>query len=365
MKRNTLNDITLMQFIFIIHGAQVGTGVFSLPMELASKAGTDGWMTLIIGWCCNIISSILIVLTLKKYPNDTLVDLLPRLFGKFIGKVLIIPFIFYFAFFIWTILSVAVLYIKHWFLPMTPDYIIVALLLAAGFTIARNGVRVLGRFNELVFYMMLWMPFVLLIPLKDSHWIHLLPLFKEGWKPIFYGLETTILSFLGFEIVFFIYPFLQRKQLAIRGIVIANTLTLFTYLGVTLICFAYFSPDEITNYNQPLLNLLKVIDFSFLERFDMIFLVFYLFIIATAWLPNSLATIESTKKLLGKENHSLYTIVFFLLIIVLVFALHPSWNQTQLWQQLVSKTGIGLAYVFPLFLFVYVHLFNRYRKSES
>ncbi|BBH20083.1 germination protein [Paenibacillus baekrokdamisoli] len=365
MKKYAFNEITFMQFIFIIHGTQVGTGIFSLPKDLAIKAGTDGWISLIIGWCCTMIASILIVQIMKKYPNDTLSDLMIRLFGKVVGKIFIIPVIFYFAFFAWIILLITVLFVKHWFLPLTPDFILMILLIVPGYFVAKNGLRVLGRYCELVFYMMMWMPFVLLIPLKDSHWINLLPLIKEGWTPIFNGLEGTILSFLGFEIVFIIYPFLQKKQLAIRGLVIANTLTLFVYLGITLICFAYFSPDDITNYNEPLLSLLKVIQFRFLERFDMIFLVLYLFIISTAWLPCMFVAIFCTGQLSGKKDPAPHAVVFFLLFITSVIVLHPSWNQALKWQQFISEFGIWFAYVFPFLLYLYILVYNRFRRRLS
>ncbi|MCU6796269.1 spore germination protein [Paenibacillus sp. WQ 127069] len=365
MKKYASNEITLMQFIFIIHGAQVGAGIFSLPMDVAEKAGSDGWISVILAWCCNIIASILIVLTFKKYPNDTLPDLLIRLCGKLIGKLLIIPITAYHAFFVCILLSSTMLFVKHWFLPLTQDYLVMILLIIPGYFVARSGLRVLGRYCELIFYMMIWMPFILLIPLKDSHWIHFLPLLKEGWMPVFNGLQTTIYSYLGFEIVFFLYPFLQKKQLAIRGVVIANTLTLIVYLGITMICFAYFSPDDITSYNQPLLNLLKTIEFRFLERFDMIFLVLYLFVISTAWLPYSFVAIFSTGHLLGKEAPAPYTAILFLAVITIVIVVHPSWNLVQQWQQFGSKIGVGYAYVLPLFLYLYIQIYSRFRRSES
>jgi spore germination protein (amino acid permease) len=365
LKKYGFNEITFMQFIFIIHGCQVGIGVFSLPRVLAEKAGTDGWISLLLAWCCNLIASIIIILIFKRYPNDTLPELLIRLFGKFMGKVMIIPVIFYFASFVWIVLSSTMLFIKHWFLPLTPDYVVMILLVAPGYFIAGKGLRVLGRYCELVFYMMIWMFVILMIPLKDSHWIHLLPLIKEGWKPIFQGVETASYSFLGFEVVFFLYPFLQKKHLAVRGIVIANTITLLLYLEVTLLCFAFFSPDGITEYNEPLFNLLKVIEFHYLERFDMIFLALYLFVISTAWLPFMFGAILSTGQLFGKKDPAPFAVVFLLLIVVLVFFLHPSWNQTGEWMEFMSKVGIGFAFVFPVLLYLYVRLYNRFRRSES
>ena len=45
-KIDNANTISLSQFIFIIHGAQVGTGILFLPRTLAEKSGTDGWLVL-------------------------------------------------------------------------------------------------------------------------------------------------------------------------------------------------------------------------------------------------------------------------------------------------------------------------------
>lgn len=365
MKKYALNEITFMQFIFIVHGAQVATGIFSLPMDLAIKAGTDGWISLLIGYVISMIACIIIVLAFKKYPTDTLPDLLNRLFGKVIGKILIIPVIAYFVLFVYTVLTFTMLFVKHWFLPLTPDYRIMILLIVPGYFVARSGLRVLGRYNELVFFLMLWMPLILMVPLKESHWIHMLPVIKEGWGPIFDGVQTTIYSFQGFECLFFIYPFLQKKELAVRGVIIANSLTLIVYLGITLLCFTYFSPDDITSYNQPLLSFLKVVEFRFLERFDMIFLALYLFIISTAWLTHMFGAVFSTGKLFGKEAPPLYAAVFFLLIITLIIAVHPSWNQAQQWQKNISETGLWFAYVFPFFLYLYVLLYKRFTRRVS
>ncbi|MGO4348894.1 endospore germination permease [Paenibacillus sp. MCAF9] len=365
MSKYKRNQITIMQFIFIVHGSQVGTGVFSLPRTLAEKAGTDGWISLLIGYCVNLIASITIIKIFEKYPEDTLPDLLMRLFGKFAGKVMSIPIIAYFAFFAWTILSVTMLFIKQWFLQMTPDYIVMVLLIIPGFFIVGKGLHALGRYAELVFYMTFWMFFLLLIPMGDSNWIHLLPIIKEGWMPIFNGVKATTFSFLGFEIVFLIYPFLQKKHLAVRGIVIANSITLFIYLGVTFICFAYFSPDGITEYNEPLFNLLKMIELHFLERFDMVFLALYLFVISTAWLPYMYGVVFSTNHLLGTKKPTPIVITLFVSIVICTLFLHPSWNQTGNWVLFISTVGIGFAYVFPILLYLYVSIYNRFKRSDS
>ncbi|NIK78117.1 spore germination protein (amino acid permease) [Paenibacillus castaneae] len=365
MKKYAANQITFLQFVFILHGSQVGTGIFALPRILAEKAGTDGWISVILAWCCNLIASVVIIKVFKKYPNDTLPDLLIRLFGKIVGRILILPIIVYFAFMVWNILIATMLYVKGWFLPMTPDYVVMILLIVPGYLVASKGARVLGRYSELVFYMTIWLFLILIFAIKDSHWIHLLPIVKEGWLPIFQGVAATIYPFLGFEILFVIYPFLQKKHLAVRGVVLANTITLAIHLGITLISFAFFSPDGITEYNEPVFNLLKVIEFHFIERFDMVFLALYLFVVTTCWLPYAFGAILSTEIWLGKKNSQAIAAILVVFIILLILLTHPSWNESNKWTQIINQAGIGFAYLFPFLLYIYVGIYNRFQRSES
>lgn len=363
MKKYAMNEVTTMQYILLLHGAQIATGVLSLPRGLAEKAGTDGWMSLIVGWILNLTASLLIIQVMKRFPDCTLIDILGQLFGKWVAKIATVPLILFFVCSACVVQINTMLYVKTWLLPRTPDYLIMLLIAIPSYMVARNGWRVVGRYSELVFYMTALMPFFLLLPLKDNHLIHLFPLFKEGVMPVFQGVETTIFSLLGFEIVFLLYPFLQKKQMAVRGIVVANTLTILVYLFVTLICFAYFSPDEILVYNQPVLNLLKVIQFRFLERFDLVFMAFYMFAASSAWIPYLFCASFSASQLLGKQDHSPYAAVFTVLCIAVVFVIHPSWNQSEIMTKWMSRSGIGIAFVFPLLLWMYVQVYLRIRKG--
>ncbi|MFD0717007.1 endospore germination permease [Paenibacillus sp. GCM10027626] len=363
MKKYAMNNLTIMQFIFLIHGAQVGMGVMSLPRELAEIAGTDGWMSLLIGWALNIAASLIIIRIFKHYPDDTLYDLLRRLFGKIFSLVFLIPITLYFAYYGWFIQVKALLYIKAWFLPMTSDYIIMALFAISTLLVVRSGWTVLGRYSELVFYLTFAMPFIFLLVLKESYWLHLLPFFKEGVMPVLKSVNKTAYSLVGFEITFFLYPFLNKKKWAPLGVIAANSLTAMLYIYVTVICFVFFSPDEITHYNQPLLSLLKVFEFRFLERFDLIFLAFYLLVVSTSWAPYLFCAAFSTSQMLGKQDHSPYAIVLLVISVLAVAFLKPSWDETSIWQTWLGQFSIGIAYLFPVLLWLYVIIYRRFRKE--
>ncbi|RKN64874.1 GerAB/ArcD/ProY family transporter [Paenibacillus ginsengarvi] len=365
MKPITVDRITLLQYVFIINGYQIGVGVLSLPRELAEKAGTDGWVALLISWAIGSVCGIAWIKTMETFPSLTPFQLFEHLFGKTIGKLAISAFVLYYGFFTWLIMTKTMLYIKTWLLPKTPDYLIVGLIAFPILLIARSGIRDVGRFCELVFYMTTWMLLVVLIPIKEGTILNLLPVFKEGVKPVIDAVEVTVYSMSGFEISAFLYPYLQNKKYAVHGMLAANTLTMLTYLLVTLTCFIYFSPAEVVEYNQPVLNLLKVIEFRFVERFDMIFYAAYILVTSTAWLPVWHFASRGFAALIGTRKHAPIVVAVFVLCVGLTYAVHPTWNQSEQFSKLAAKAGIVLAYLLPLCLLAYVKVFKKISKRRE
>ncbi|MCG7407215.1 spore germination protein [Paenibacillus sp. ACRRX] len=362
MKRKPV--ITFLQFSLLIHSMQVGTGILSLPRQLAEVAGTDGWISIILAWMMNVGFGIVMVLVMRQYPNDTLPDLCMRLFGKVIGRVFILLLVIHFVFFSWSVLVNTMLFIQAWFLPSMSMTMIMALFVVPAYMMARHHILAVARYCEFVFFLSLWMGLVFIIPLREGQLIHMLPLIKEGWQPILNAVNTTTFSFIGFEIIFLTYPFLKRKELAIRGVLLGNTFTLLLYVFSTIGCFVYFSPDEITQYNQPFLSLLKVVEFRFLERFDIIFLAMYLFVVSTAWVPYIYSAAYCSSRLLGTSNHSMHVLVFCLASLVLVTITQPSWNQSELWKTWAGYSGLIVAYVLPVLLLLYIKLIQLVPKKE-
>lgn len=353
MKNYKLNDITVTQYIFYIHGAQVGVGILALPREVAEVSGTDGWISLMIGWFINCLAGVLIIVLLRKYPDFALPDLLNYLFGKWGGKIILLPIVAYFAFYGWLIMINAMLYLKAVFLLNTPAFLVVLLLCIPSYMLLRNGLRIQARFSELCFYIFSWMALFLLLPLEKGYSLHLLPVLKEGWGPVFAGVKKTIYSFSGPEILFVIYPFLKKKEYAISGFLIANTLTMFIYLFCVIVCFIFFSPEGITEFNQPVLSIFKNIEFRFLERFDMIFFAFYLFPVARSWTAFMNSALFMTSHLFERQDHRPFVIIYLFLSIICVFVFQPTWNLTNEWQKIIVKGSTAILFIFPLLLYLY------------
>lgn len=349
---NTLgnNQITSLQFTFLVHGMQVGVGVLAMPSVLAGISGTDGWIAIFGGWIGSVLASLAMVQVMKKYPNGTVIQLVRHYFGKWSGILMTLIFAAYMMLFAFLIFNRMALLIKTWIMQQSYTYVLMLLFVAPAFIVVKGGVRSLGRFAEVVILSTIWMPFILLYVLKDANWIHLLPVLKEGWMPVWHSVGSTILSFLGFESILFFYPYLENKKSASTNVVIANTLTLAVYLFVTIICFVVYSPDEITQYQEAPLTAAKIIEFRFLERFDIIFLSMYVFLICKSWFPALHIAVYCTEQMVAKGKTKVHLLVLLFGMIVIAFFWDPSWRQSKDWIGIFNQFGVGIAYMLPFVL---------------
>ena len=365
MNQYRKNEISLRQYIVTINGVQVGFGLLTLPRELEQEAGTDGWISLLIGWAITTLVSLCIVKIMGKHPGDTLLDVLTRYMGKWMGKAGMVIWILYSLLAALSLTFSVVLVIRTWILPKTPGYALVLLLMIPTYMLIRGGVRILSRYAVFVFFFTLWMPFLLMIPLKDSHWVYLLPILKEGWMPVLYSAKTTVLAFLGFEFAFILYPYLKQKQSAAKGIVIANTITLLVYLQITYVCFVYFSPDEILQYVWPTLTLVKPIHFTVLERFEIVFLSFYLFIFLDSAVPYFFSVTDGINQLYKKKGWMLPVYILLVFLVGVSLFYRPSIEQTDAWREWWGVASYFVAYVFPVVFLLYITGYTYWQRRKG
>ncbi|AQR79026.1 endospore germination permease [Paenibacillus larvae] len=361
---NNKLKLSLMQFILLIHGCETGLAVLTLPKQLAQYAGTDGWISLILGWIIVTIISICIVRIMAQHPGEHFKDILIRYLGKWAGTIFFILWIIYIVLSALATLLVAVNIIQIWVLPRTPLFLILTLLMFNTFLLLRGGIRLLGRYAVFVFFFTLLMPILLLIPLKDSNVLYLLPVFKEGWRPIMIALKTSVFAFLGFEITFLAYPYLKNKKDAVKGIIAANTITFIFYLLITLSSFICFSPDEIKDYLWPTLMLVKPIQFSFLERMEILFLSFYLFVFSTTFIPYTYFFTDGITKLVNKEKWKVPFLILPLIVVLSLF-FHLAFKQVEDFEHFYNLLSFYFAFAFPVLFIIYISVYKRFKKRGN
>ncbi|RAP78380.1 GerAB/ArcD/ProY family transporter [Paenibacillus montanisoli] len=359
------NQVTLLQYILIIHSMQLGIGVISLPRDLADTGGTDGWIALFIGYAGSLVASLLIVQIMKKHPEGTIIDLISRFFGRWSGYLMTAVFGVYFSLYAYLLLDRMILLIHSWIMQQSRPFVLMLLFVIPAYMIVKGGWRALGRYAEIILLCSLWMPFMLLTLFDQAHWLHLLPVLKEGWMPVFSTVPATVLSFLGFEAAFFLYPHLGNKKKASLGIFVANTLTLIVYLYVTILCFVVFSPDEITYYNDIMLTLAKIIEYRFVERFDIVMLTFYLLVISKTWIPALHMTVYCSHRLVPIGKAATHLLLLLIGMLAVTYIWNPGWLTSDKWIALFSKFGLLMAFIFPVALWCLLSVMSWFPRWQK
>ncbi|WP_235560917.1 GerAB/ArcD/ProY family transporter [Bacillus sp. FJAT-28004] len=359
------NTITSMQFIFIISGIQISVAVLNLPRNLAELAGTDGWISILIGYALSVLCGYIIIMVMRHCSGKTLVDALPTMMGKWIAKGVAILLALFFLTLMYDGLVRTILIIKIWLMPNTQSYILMVLLLVPAYKIAINGPRILGRYAELVAVISCWLPFVYLFTLKYAHWLNLLPILKEGWLPVLAAVKATIYPNLGLAAVFIFYPYLVKKEKAASSVFISSTITLSVHLFITIICFIYFSPHEITLYNEPIISILKTIEFRFIERIEVPFIAFYLFVFSLVWIPSMYIVTYCISKVFGLSNHHAPLRILCIILAIATFIYIPSFKQSDEIEVWLTWFGFGMEYILPSLLLVYMVIYKRIHRRAG
>ncbi|PWW06576.1 spore germination protein (amino acid permease) [Paenibacillus cellulosilyticus] len=359
------SPLSFLQYVFIIAGIQIGIAILSIPREMARFAGTDGWIAIVLGWLITSIPSLLTVQIMKGSPDGTILDLIKKKLGRWLA----IPFALVFAAYLGGMAYIGLLrtllIIRVWLLQNTSPFIVLVLLFIPTYIVTREGTNMLGRFAEAIFYFLCWLPFIYLLPLKEGQWLNIIPILKEGWLPILSAVPTVLFAYLGFIAVFFLYPHLTHKKHAGAGVLLANTITMMMNLLITLVCFVYFSPSEMIEVNQPVISVLKTIQFKFLERIEIIFISLYIGLYSLSWIPALYFMAYCLKWTTNGARVRSYLIGLLAFIGIGTYFYLPTFNQSVWLEYMMTRIGIVVEYILPIVIWIYLVIREKVRREEQ
>ncbi|ERI09864.1 GerAB/ArcD/ProY family transporter, partial [Aneurinibacillus aneurinilyticus] len=174
MNKPRRNGITLLQYILGVNVTQIGTSILTLPSELAKMATTDGWISIVVGWMIATIVSLCIIGVMAKHPGATIYDVLTHYLGKWFGGAWIIILMCSSLFIAMIVFYEVLRLIKLFILPNTSSGLLAIFFMIPTYMVLRSGIRIFARYAEFVFFFTLWLPILLLVPLKDAEFIFML-----------------------------------------------------------------------------------------------------------------------------------------------------------------------------------------------
>lgn len=347
--------MTRMQLFAFILQSQVGIGVLSFPYVLHQAAGEDGWISILLAGACVNLLLVIYVALCRRFPGQNLYEFMPRILGKWLGNAVNAFYTFHFLFISCLVLLLEMMLVELWILPFTNPWLVIAANFVILIYFAKESVRVIARYNTMVTFLLILMVAMMFTSFNTMDYRYVLPIGQGGWTAIIAGAKSSVISFLGFELLLIVSSDVQTKgKSMLTPVLWANCLATLFFFIVVLLCFMNFSPESLPYIPQPVPYFLNGISLPFLERLDLIFL--------SVWLVKVTATLISYMYAGGKglgywfhRNEHKKAIYYLVPVVCLAGFLWRSDKRIALLQKIAEYESfiiIGL----PVLLFLFVWL---------
>ncbi len=159
-----------------------------------------------------VLSLGLLLAYLKKHGNCNLYEIHENLFGRFIGSIINTLIVIYFIAVHYSIIISYVELSLTWGYEGVYEWVgTLALLLITIYAVS-GGFRVVAGICFLSFLMTIWLLFVMYQPLDSINLTRILPIMSTTPSEMMKGVFKSSYTMLGFETLFFIFPFIKEKK---------------------------------------------------------------------------------------------------------------------------------------------------------
>ncbi|MFC7394064.1 GerAB/ArcD/ProY family transporter [Scopulibacillus cellulosilyticus] len=361
LKVSETSKVSPFLTFFLINSMQIGVSILGFVRYIASFAGYDAWIAIIISGLSTHIILLFIYKIIERGGGNDIISIHESLFGKWLGGLLTIGVLCYFFIYVVTILRTYVEVVQIWMFPQLSTWVLSVLILLLAYSFIKGGFRTVTGICFLSFIYGSGFFLTLYFPLQDAHFSNLLPIFDHSILSIFKASRQMLLGFLGFELIFIYYPFIKRQDQSKKWAHAAIMFTTFVYLITSLFAFIYFNEKQLSHMPWSTLSLWKVVKLPIIERFEYFGITIWFFSI----LPNICLGIWSVSRGIKRQfSIRQKTVLPFLLFLVLIInCLFKNRIVIDNLNKSVSMAGLYLIYLYIPFLFIYQWINLKVKKS--
>lgn len=360
---NKHNEITSRQLMNFIIGAQIGIGALSLPSDLISKCGHDGWIAVILFGAIITGAIIVIILLLQRYDNQSIYGINKLLYGELIGGVFNILIILYLWYASCLFLRTHINIIKIIILRLTPPIILTFFIIIPTYYLVWYGSKYVARFTGLIWISIGFCLIMFILVHKSLRITFLMPVGVCGVKGIIDSFEECMYAFIGYELIAIIYPEITDKDKAMKYMMIANITSIMFYVIMVFVCTSFFGSEMLKYSLFPMIRLSRAYRAPIIERIDLIFVTFWFPAMAMATRAYFSACYYSINKLFNLEKRPI-TLISFTVITIFLSRVPRSASQIYFYNRIMVIGGtVFTGFLIISYIFSFIN--NRgVKKSE-
>lgn len=355
--------ISSYMLLFIVCNNQIGVSIFGFQRYIYRYAGHDAWVAVILAGLLAHLSAWMIIRTLQHYNSSDLYGIHYDLFGNWIGGMLSAFYMIYFVIIMTTIVRTYIEAVQSWIFPDFPTWLLSAILLLLALYGGTGGIRVIAGVCVFSFLIIVSVVIFYYYPLKYAEWSRLKPVMEATPAQIANATIKMGFSVAGFEIIYFIFPFLKDKSGAQRYTQMSMLFTNVIYLIIMLVSIGYFSERQFLTNIWGSTNLLKIIKYPFLERLEYIALPAWMLVVLPGLLITSWSFSRGMKQLFRcNQKITLFVLCGVVFIGSISFQDREQINSLN---DFINRISVYFSFVYPLLLFIIAGIILKARKKRG
>lgn len=348
----------------ILVSVTTGVEMIGTPRIVFLEAGHDAWISIIISYLLIVLLLFIMLYILKQYENADILGIHADLFGNFIAKLVGTLYFFHFSTELFAALLIYIEIIKVFIFPDSNSFILGLMLISLIIYTVLGGLRVVIGVCFIFMICSYWLVFLLIDPLRQMELINFLPIMDRSVTDVaINGVLATSYTFTGFEVLFFIYPFIQNKERVKKPLFLGISWVAFLVLLTTIISIGFFNPAQLERRIWVVLSLFKIQTSPIVERLDYVVVAEWMMITIPRAVILMWCIIYILKRIYNiPKKISLYT------TLGIVMALIPFTRQYYDIQTIIETSkyfDMGIVYIYPLILLPIVIIKQKIKKKRG
>jgi spore germination protein len=250
----------------VLYVSTFGYGVIHAPRVAAEYVGPNGYWGFILAFLLAIPVMAGIAWLGRRFPNRSVIEYLPQLFGVFLGKLLGLL----------VLVAILILMIRTsrifsggvniFFLRRTPAWAPAALYLLISFYIARQGIEGITRLAAFVFPLTFVLSFlVILFSMENLELDNIRPVFFfESGRAVAAGTANQFSPFMVLLTALLVNPYLTRKDKTFPALAGATALASLLLLLTIVSGIGTYGAEGILRYSFPVFELSRKTQLPFI-----------------------------------------------------------------------------------------------------
>ena len=356
--------ISSSEFLILVIVFTIGSTILDIPSLLIMVAKQDAWIASILTTFISLFFIFIYKQIATLYSSMTYVEINEKVFGKWIGKIMSLPYLFYFYYLSASMIRDIGNFFVTEILVDTPIQIIMIVFLLVSLMAVQLGLEVISRTALIFFPWIVALFFILFLILIPEIKLENIQPILEGLKPIIKGSYHILgLPYLELLIFLMITPYVTEKvnmnKAFYRGTLIGGIVLTIVIILSILVLGADISARQ--SYTTYILGK-KIKIGRFLERIEAIIAIIWIF---TAFFKATICYYGFSlglAQVLGLKSYKILLFPLAFLIITFSIFSHPDIVHFNIF---TAKTWTPYSLTICFFLPLLLLVVGKMRKKHS